>query len=228
MIYLTWKNGSDGSVVRGWTNDTCSGTQAKSTDFVDNHIDLGRIRPGNVGSIFTTLVTLRKFDPAAVVNDPVTDCKLFLSQYYPRNSTQSVDIPSSPIRYSDTWRFCIDGGTRKNFSGGQDGGYWGSADMASDDISEVQMSWPKMDPAGGIEFSVDRGCTWNRFSSTVGVDGQETTYFGIGSDHGGSATNNQIDATGQCELQFRARVPSGGINAGVRLLLIGMQYDYSE
>jgi len=228
MIYLVWKNGSNGSVVNGWTTSTCSGIDSKQIDFVDTYMNFGNIRPGSVSDIVTFLVSFRKFDAASIPTQPITGCKLFLVPYYPRGSTQTIEIPSVPIRYSDTWRFCGTGSTRKTFSGGEDGGYWGSAEHATDDINEIQMSWPEMSPHGGVEFSVDRGCTWNVFSRTVGVYGQESTYFGIGDDNGGSSTANQIDPSGQAELQFRVRVPSGVQVASTKLFLIGMQYDYVE
>ena len=217
MIYVTWRDANN-DVIRGWTTDTCTGHPYNQIDFVDTDLDHGNIYAGSTSTPRVLYLTTRKFDGTAPTR-AITNCKFFLTTYY--ESTQTQWIPASS---RDNWSYCSDGvSDYKDFTTA----FSGSA-TATADLEEIQQEWPQMSPPGGVEISVDKGCTYVLFSTTVGYESDSTTYLTLDADSGGSTVDGQIEPGLIAEVRMRVKVPSGETTAGIRQFLLAMQYTYSE
>jgi len=217
MIYRKWEDETN-EVVNGFDPDSCS-LSGNYTNFVDSNVDLGSASLGETSTPRVLYLSIMKFDGTPPTR-PVTGVKFFLTSYY--EGTRTVNIPTA---YSDEWKFCeTPPSTTKTF-----GGYSGSA-SPSDDLNEIQTVWPAN--GGGFQICVDK-CTWQTFSTTVGNESDPSSYILLDSRAGGSDVDGQLEYGRRAEIRLRYKVPSSistsrGETAGLRQVLVGVQYVVSE
>lgn len=203
---------SDGSVVKGLRD--CAVPSPTTKEMVDSDLNHGVVSPG--GTTTPQIIQVKTFswpnngDPA----NPITDLGLFLTEYYQTDPTFTPD-------------------SGKTFCGGASSATFGDyndangSHSAASDLAALQGFGDA--GTGGVEVSVDRGLTYQAFTSSVGIFSSPISVLATAMDIG--TVDGQLNPGDRATIYTRIRIPStynSAADAGVHLFNVGLYYNYTE
>ena len=203
---------SDGSIVKGLRDCTIPSPATK--ELVDSDLNHGVIRPGQTTTPQIIAIRTFSWNTNGLPGNPITDCGLFLSEYYTTSPTYSPDSGKT---------FC-GGASSSTFGGYSDAN---GSHSAAGDLAALQ-SFGDLD-TGGVEVSVDLGRNYTKFTSTLGILSNPIALAATAMDIG--SVNGQLNPGDVARIFTRIQIPStfnSASQAGVYLFNLGLFYNYTE
>ena len=211
MIHLIWEK-SDGATLKGLRE--CAVPSPDTKEVVDSDLNHGVLTPGLTST--PQIIHIRTFswprntDPV----NPITDCGLFLTEYYQADPTYSPD-------------------SGKTFCGGASSATFGDytdangSHSATSDLAALLAFGDA--GTGGIEVSVDLGRTYTTLTSSVGTLASPLTLSATAMDIG--TVDGQLNAGDRATIYTRIKIPTtynSATQAGVYLFNMGCFFNYTE